>query len=247
MPPEEAARIIIKGGAAYTGPLVIMINGASASASELVAAVLQDYNRAYIIGTTSFGKATGQTILPVHKDNNSYGYVKVTVDKLYRVTGSSLQRQGVMPDIELPDATESLVGKEKLEPYALAAERITKKVYFTPLGALPLQRVKEQSNLRVNSSAKFTAVTKLRTQLRSPLPLQRDAFVEFMNELNTLFQNESDNSAPYQVLNARQNNMLLSVDEFKARINQQTLEQIQNSFYIREAYFVLNDVIQYAR
>lgn len=234
-------------GAAYTEPLVVMINGASASASELVAAVLQDYNRAYVVGTTSYGKATGQTILPVHKNDKSYGYVKVTAERLYRVTGVSWQQQGVLPDVKLPDATEVLVDKEASAAYSLPNERTDKKVYYTPLPAIPSHMVKEQSKLRVGASEDFNAVAKLQTLLNDPIPLERNAFVEFTNRLYSFFKKEVKESSLYEVVNVKQNKAVLAVDEFNARINQQTLQQIQNSFYIQEAYLILSSIVQTSR
>src|SRR5690606_29809163 len=85
-------------GTVYDGPLVVMVNGQSASASEVVASTLQDYNRAVIVGNPTFGKATGQVMMPldsaINADNTGigdrsspYGYVTVTLRKLYRITG----------------------------------------------------------------------------------------------------------------------------------------------------------------
>ena len=87
---------------------MVLINGASASASEFVSAVLQDYNRALIAGGASYGKGTAQIVLPMDtlpfsKNKNYEEFVKVTQQKFYRVNGSTTQWKGVIPDIELPD------------------------------------------------------------------------------------------------------------------------------------------------
>lgn len=81
----------------YGGPLAVLINRQSASASEIVAAALQDYNRAIIIGEQSFGKGTVQSLKPL-----SQGQLKLTESKFYRISGGSTQHKGVIPDIKLP-------------------------------------------------------------------------------------------------------------------------------------------------
>ncbi|WP_315818899.1 S41 family peptidase [Paraflavitalea speifideaquila] len=93
----------INRGTVYDGPLLVLINGFSASASEMLAASLQDYNRALIVGATSYGKATAQEVLPLDTtiDRESYNgkaasdsYIKLTTSCLYRLTGATAQAQG---------------------------------------------------------------------------------------------------------------------------------------------------------
>ncbi len=91
--------------ATYNGPLVVLINRLSASASEIFAGALQDYGRAIIVGSQSFGKGTVQDVTGL-----SSGQLKLTISKFYRVSGDSTQHRGVLPDIELP----SLFDKEEV-------------------------------------------------------------------------------------------------------------------------------------
>ena len=96
----------------YAGPLVILVNALSASSSEIVAAALQDYRRAIIIGGEhTFGKGTVQVMLDLDRylpaemvRYKPLGAITLTVQKYYRITGASTQYQGVVPDIVLPDA-----------------------------------------------------------------------------------------------------------------------------------------------
>ncbi|MCK5542780.1 MAG: carboxy terminal-processing peptidase [Desulfobacterales bacterium] len=81
----------------YNGPLVVMINRMSASASEIFAGAIKDYNRGLIVGTRSFGKGTVQTLISLQS-----GKLKLTTAKFYRISGESTQKKGVLPDIELP-------------------------------------------------------------------------------------------------------------------------------------------------
>lgn len=107
----------------YDGPLVVLTDKASASASEIVAAALQDYNRALVVGEKStFGKGTVQTILqvaqymPFFSEKKRAGALKVTIQKFYRVAGGSTQLRGVIPHIQLPSRRDALeIGEDALE------------------------------------------------------------------------------------------------------------------------------------
>ncbi|MGH1486707.1 MAG: carboxy terminal-processing peptidase [Cellvibrionaceae bacterium] len=92
--------------AVYRGPLVVMINRLSASASEIFAGAIQDYKRGLIVGSQSFGKGTVQSLTPL----DSRGDLKITESKFYRVSGESTQHRGVIPDISFPE----LLDKEKI-------------------------------------------------------------------------------------------------------------------------------------
>jgi carboxyl-terminal processing protease len=99
----------------YDGPMIVLVNKASASASEILAAALQDYRRAVIVGDSStFGKGTVQTILdvarymPFFSEKSRAGSLKVTIQKFYRIAGGSTQLKGVVPDIHLPSRLDVL-------------------------------------------------------------------------------------------------------------------------------------------
>ena len=149
----------VNRGVIWSGPLLLLVNGQSASASELLAASLQDYNRAVIAGTPTYGKATGQQILPVETNNGSVvvnestqsnGFVKLTTSRLYRNTGLAVQKQGVQPDIILPDAYQQFAQKEKDERHALPADTVPPYKYFKPLKPLPLSSLKQASSARTS-------------------------------------------------------------------------------------------------
>lgn len=94
---SEGSKLNKKADMVYDGPLVILVNRLSASASEIFAGAMQDYNRALIVGSQTFGKGTVQSVLPL-----KHGELKLTVAKFYRVSGESTQNQGVIPDITYP-------------------------------------------------------------------------------------------------------------------------------------------------
>ncbi|MBH3437982.1 carboxy terminal-processing peptidase [Pseudomonas luteola] len=91
-----------EGDAFYTGPMTVLVNRLSASASEIFAGAMQDYHRALIVGGQTFGKGTVQTIQPLN-----HGELKLTLAKFYRVSGQSTQHQGVIPDISYPDIVDN--------------------------------------------------------------------------------------------------------------------------------------------
>ncbi|HEY2727846.1 MAG TPA: S41 family peptidase [Parafilimonas sp.] len=137
----------VNRGTIYDGPLLILVNGYSASASELVAGSLQDYNRALIVGSSTYGKATGQIVLPLdttininadNSDKKADNYLKVTTDKLYRITGKTAQFTGVTPDIVLPDFLQADPQREADDPFALLPTNVDANKYYQPYPKLPV-------------------------------------------------------------------------------------------------------------
>ncbi len=154
-------------GTIYDGPLTLLVNGFSASASELLAGTLQDYHRALIVGSTTYGKATGQRILPFDTtitlmqkldDIKTPTYLKLTNLQVYRVTGATAQFKGVVPDIILPDATDAYDNKEKNEPFAIPANNIDANKYYIPNKVLPLDLLKEKGALYQKEEPYFTTI-----------------------------------------------------------------------------------------
>jgi carboxyl-terminal processing protease len=111
-------------GAVYDGPLAVLVDRYSASASEIFAAAIQDYERGVIIGQQTFGKGTVQNLFDldrsIRSDEAGNGQLTLTIGKYYRVTGDSTQNRGVFPDIELPSAIPTEAVGENTRPTALA-------------------------------------------------------------------------------------------------------------------------------
>ena len=111
----------------YDGPLAVMVNRFSASASEIFAAAIQDYKRGLIVGSQTYGKGTVQTMVDLNtwlKESEKVGQVKMTIAKFYRINGSSTQHKGVTPDIELPSAFSAEEYGESSQPSALPWDQI---------------------------------------------------------------------------------------------------------------------------
>jgi carboxyl-terminal processing protease len=146
-------------GIEYSGPLVVLVNQFSASASEIVAAALQDYKRAVIVGGVhTHGKGTVQTIINLNenipmlqfKKYDDLGALKVTIQKFYRINGGSTQYRGVEPDIVLPSLFQHLKSGEKHLEYSLPWDQV-EPVAYTLFGGKPfnLDTVRKRSMERV--------------------------------------------------------------------------------------------------
>ncbi len=106
----------------YTGPIIILQNGNSASASEFFTNAMQDYRLALVAGTKSFGKASFQEIIPL--DDKETQFLKLTVGKFYRITGKSNQSIGILPDIEIPNVFDGQIQREQDAKTALKNDKI---------------------------------------------------------------------------------------------------------------------------
>lgn len=173
----------------FTGPLVVLTNRESASSSEILAAALQDYNRALIIGESStFGKGTVQRIISVSQyllstqDPTLAGNAKVTVQKFYRVTGTSTQIRGVNPDIMVHSINDALQVGEGFLPYALPTDTIPPAKAYRMLDPAHLHRdtVVPASRQRIKESIDLDYVQEDIDQLRRedrPRSLNRETRV----------------------------------------------------------------------
>ncbi len=176
-------------GTIFNGPLVVMMNSGSASASELFAAALQDYNRAVITGSSSFGKSTSQVVIPIgdiysQKVDSivSSGYIKLTTGRFYRVTGDSHQKVGVRPDVPIFLAETGTGYMEKSLPFALNPEAIEKESYYRPLEKLPIDSLAILSEKRLeNHSSLKSDNPEIDTILELSIPLDTAGYVAYRN------------------------------------------------------------------
>jgi carboxyl-terminal processing protease len=152
-------------GVLYSGPLAVMVNEFSASASEIFAAAIQDYNRGVIIGSTStYGKGTVQRNIPVGDDgifalsSPDLGTVKLTLQKFYRINGGSTQLDGVKSDVVLPDNLEYLKVREKDDPDALPWDEIAKSNYTPWNPGYDLKTIEQLSKERLANNPAFKTI-----------------------------------------------------------------------------------------
>ncbi|MBN3863944.1 carboxy terminal-processing peptidase [Pseudomonas frederiksbergensis] len=175
-------------GAFYKGPMVLLVNRLSASASEIFAGAMQDYHRALIIGGQTFGKGTVQTIQPLN-----HGELKLTLAKFYRVSGQSTQHQGVLPDIDYPSLIDTKEIGESALPEAMPWDTIRPAIKpaldpFKPY----LTQLKSEHDVRTTKDAEFVFI-------RDKLALAQ----KLMSE-KTVSLNEADRRAQHADIEAKQ-------------------------------------------
>jgi carboxyl-terminal processing protease len=247
-------------GTVYDGPMAVMVNGQSASASELFASTLQDYNRALVIGSRTFGKATGQATLPLDttvKDlselKSAFGVAAVTVEKLYRVTGKSAQLNGVKPDIHLPDIYESLDHYEDAIPFALPSDVIDKKVLYSPLALMPVAELSKESAKRIELIESFQIIKKmmgdssLSRRKNMVFSLNIAGFSKLIKDRYAWYdalENASNRDIEiFKVDNVGYDKELIEMDTYGQEINSIIIKNLQTDIYVEETFQILNNLI----
>jgi carboxyl-terminal processing protease len=150
----------------YGGPLAVMINRFSASASEIFAGAIQDYKRGVVIGEQTYGKGTVQSQVDLNRfmpgQADKLGQVNLTIAKFYRVTGSSTQHKGVTPDIQLPSMFSAAEFGESSQPNALPWDQI-KSTSFKPYNTVTpdaIAKLEKRYQQDLKSDPELQEVTK---------------------------------------------------------------------------------------
>ena len=223
---------------AYRKPLIVLVDRLSASASEIVAAVLQDTGRAIVLGDTqSHGKGTVQTVYPMGSE--VFGSMKITTARFYRINGSSTQVKGVASDIVLPSTLDGLdTGEDKL-PNALPWTRVEPVGYSAvwDLGKY-VPQLKERSAARLSDNAAWQrhikAVELFRESAeRKTAPLERNARLKMMREEREM--REMDDAEALDDDESPEETAFAQSEDGKERKNDVVLE---------EAFKVLADLVR---
>jgi carboxyl-terminal processing protease len=244
-------------GVVYDGPLVILINQFSASASEILAAAMQDYKRAVIIGSnTSFGKGTVQRIfeldLPaMYKELNPIGSAKITTQKFYRINGGSTQLKGVVPDVIVPDIYKYLDLGEKEMDYAMPWDQIAPAVYdeWVLKNGADLAKIKAKSAARVEKNEVFKMINASAEHLKHKQDntVQTLLLVKYREELSTS-KKEDDKFKDidkeiadwdFKILKADETTV---VDSTKIERNKSFIKTLKKDIYLHEAMGVIKDI-----
>jgi carboxyl-terminal processing protease len=240
----------------WDGPLAVMINHGSASASEILAAAIQDYKRGIIIGTQSFGKGTVQSfldldqyVLPQFDSLRPLGSVKITMQKFYRVNGGATQLKGVMPDVALPDPYEFLEVGEKDMDYPMPWDEISKATYqeFTNIN---YDKLKKASSERVKQSAAFKLIDMEAKELKAKKDdtkynLKIDKYRAELKQLRE--QNKKYDSLKQEIKGFTTDIVFVDKESMKAdtvKLNKEIkwTKNIAKDNYIYEASNILNDM-----
>lgn len=243
----------------YDGPLIIMVNEFSASASEILAAAMQDYGRAVIVGSKStYGKGTVQRFFDLDEGVRGYsdfkplGEIKLTTQKFYRVNGGSTQLRGVKPDIVLPDQYHLLEVGEKEQEYAMPWSEI-KPVPFEQnvVKIRGLDELKDRSEARIAEDPLFQKVLENaervhQQQEESNYPLELMAFRQ-MEEENRKeadqFEDMFKNVINKGIHNLETDLQTIQADESKKARNDDWIDTVSKDIYIKETLNIMHDLI----
>ena len=145
----------------YDGPLTVLVNRFSASASEIFAAAIQDYHRGIIVGEKTYGKGTVQDVIDMNQyvrvaNNKKVGQVKLTIAKFYRINGSTTQHNGVIPDILLPGIYDDARFGEDASPYALPWDQIEGTEFGKYNADMDIPTLANNAKQRLSTNKEFT-------------------------------------------------------------------------------------------
>jgi carboxyl-terminal processing protease len=241
----------------YNGPLVILVNELSASASEILAAAMQDYKRAVIVGSNTFGKGTVQRILdldgfmPTSFNNlKPFGAVKLTTQKFYRINGGTTQLRGVAPDIALPDNYKYMKTGERELDYPLPWDEIPKAPYKTLSNLQKLETIVKQSEARVKANQSFILEEENAKRLKSmsdkslfslnfnKYKLEQKKIQEESKKFESIFEESKD----IEVLPTTADAPALLADTAKNEGMKTWAKTLRKDIYVHEGMNVLMDL-----
>lgn len=244
------------GGIVWDGPLVVLVNEFSASASEILAAALQDYKRAIVLGSKqTFGKGTVQNVVDLNRivtgnTLGDLGALKVTTDKFYRITGESTQLEGVKSDVVFPDRYQYVEMGEKDQDNPLAWDKITPANYTTWNATYNYDFIVKQSRYRIQQN-KFTPLLEEQARWVADQQddfeyfLDYDSFANDQKEGQTRskkFEALDDFDSQLQFKWLPEAGMLAKVNEDYTEKRNRWVEALDRDFYVNEAVNILDDM-----
>ena len=239
----------------WDGPLVVLVNEFSASASEIIAAALQDYKRAIVLGSKqTFGKGTVQNVIDLNKmiTGGTYGdlgALKVTTDKFYRVNGKSTQLEGVKSDIVFPDRYAYVEMGEKDQDNPLAWDRIT-PANFKPSVMNNYDYVVEKSKKRLEENPIVSLIDEQALWVKSQQNdfsyfLDYDSFkteMETKKKFAKRFDKLSEFESPFEFKWLPEAGQKIPPNDTTIEKRNRGLESLKKDFYITEAVRILEDL-----
>lgn len=238
-------------GVIYRGPIVVLINSNTASASEFFSSIMQDYNRALLLGSSTLGKATMQTILPLDEGKNT-DFLKITINKFYRITGKSHQYIGVKPDVVLPEFYEDVYQKESDFPTAIKNDSLQPFLkYKTYVKRNLIDKIAKNSAARLSDNYFFNNIKKINLKIdqivntpKAEVPMTLDVVFKQKKTLNALWteiNTFNDENNPLDVYNSSVNQFLLGAYPTDKTINQDQMDNLKTNPYLNEAVNIINE------
>lgn len=242
-----------KRGSAFVKPVVILVNAFSASASELFASVMQDYNRAIIVGTPTHGKSSAQVIFPLDEDKD-LGFAKLTIEKFYRPTGKSHQSIGVIPDLVIPSIYDNFETQEQYLNFALQNDSITPNIKYIPSKKSNIEKLKLLSSNRIAASTDFNSISKMNIELlknyihkKKQYPLTLDNIYNDINGYKKLWEwfnsNTNQDSESLKFVNTVSTNQIIQYDESAIESNKTILDDLRDDIILQETHAIMLDLI----
>lgn len=237
----------------WTGPLVIMQNELSASASEILAGAMQDTGRAIIVGSPqSFGKGTVQTFVDLNRFLNTeddFGSLKLTIQKFYRITGESTQRKGIVSDIQMKDFfTYAEIG-ERYDDYALAWDKIPSSS-FQKLNYFDAKALEKASNDRMAKNTNYQLLLES-AQWREKLDKEETITLN-INKFNELMKQRKAQIEKFKALTKYQNGLQFMLypneverekkDEAFKKKSEMWIKNLKKDSYLQEALNIITDM-----
>jgi len=246
-------------GLIYDGPMVILINHYSASASELLAQMLKEQKRAVIVGTNSFGKASGQVIVPFDtasslnadptKFQGNDDFLKITVEKFYDLSGNTHQVTGVSPHVYVPSIYDQIASGEIEYSNHLANDKIEKKVKVETADDSVQLRVILQHHEQMKNSSYCMNVKLYADSLKQiyesnstisldpkKFNLQHQKLQAFYSRVENVLDYKNDSLC---ILPGKQLNEIMSVDVYTSEMITESIKDMKTDFFINEAYNLL--------
>jgi carboxyl-terminal processing protease len=243
----------------WNGPFIVMVNSFSASASEILAAAMQDYQRAVIVGTTgTYGKGTVQRFIDLDNATSDesvkpLGNMKVTIQKYYRITGKTTQLDGVTPDIVVPDFYNLLEIGEQENEYPLESTTIEPVAFGQNVyNIIDLSKLKSASEARVSADATFKKVNENATRLRklqdrSQYPLQAEKYRQWhkrQEEEADQYDNLFKPIESFNLANLQADLAQIQADTSRTARNNTWLENKKKDIQLYEALHIMLDMIE---
>lgn len=243
---------------AYDGPMVVLVNHQSASASEILAAALQDYKRAVIIGSNStYGKGTVQRFIDLDRSVSSasnlkpLGQLKMTIQKYYRINGGSTQLEGVTPDLILPDALNYIKVGERENESAMEWTKVDPVRYTQDVFVIRnMEEIKAKSKARTSSNPTFVAIdnnaknVKVQSE-KKDYPLEINAYKKDLQSRKDASKKFNDLFVEIPGLEAANLSVDMSqINRDSANIvrNNNFLKNLRKDVYVDEAINVIKDL-----
>ena len=237
----------------WTGPLVIMQNELSASASEILAGAVQDYGRGVVIGSPqSFGKGTVQTFVDLNRflnTNDDFGSLKLTIQKFYRVTGESTQRKGIESDFKMKDFfTYAEIG-ERYDDYALAWDKIP-AVPYQRMNYFTAQALQKDMEARLMNNKAYQLVQES-AQWKENLDKEESISLN-LTKFNEVMKTRKAQIEKFKALDKFNNGLVFTLnpdeilrekkDEVFAKKSQNWKKNLQRDLYLQEAVIIASQL-----